>query len=179
MTEITRGRDKLLVSSDVAGPIDDQTTDLIANVQPRVAIIDGYPTFLHSNPNSDLQLLISMFNLTHLLLIPAIEILILDHHSARDYRYPALFRPIYRLAERLKKKFGTAAEILGHRSAVLTALEDYGTTRWHRWQPLDAPAISALVQEAIASGKIKTRWLASRLRTEPTALSEAIQRLYA
>ncbi len=177
MTEITRGRGKLLVSSDVAGPVDDQTTELITGFQPQVAIIDGYPTFLQSDPQTDLQFLISLFNITHLLLLRSIKTLVLDHHIARDYRYPALFQPVYRLAKKLNKRFGTAAEIIGLRSAVVTALENYGTTRWHRWHPIDLNTISGLVQQAISSGKIDPQWLARRLRTEPTALTSTINRL--
>lgn len=178
MTEITRGRERIIVSSDVAGPIDDQTTNLIASIQPQVAIIDGYPTFLEPNPNTDLRFIISLINITYLLMLPSLKILILDHHHARDYRYPALFKPIYRLAEKIKKRFGTAAEILGHRSLAVTGLENYGTTRWHRWQPVESDTINTIVQMAISSGKIEPHWVATRLFTETAAITSTIRQLY-
>ena len=178
MTEVTRGREKFLVSSDIAGPVADQAIDLISAVQPQIAFIDGYPTFLESNPGTELSFIISLLNITYLLLSPFVKTLVIDHHLARDYRYPALFKPLYRLAEKMKKKLGTAAEILGRRSAVMNGLESYGTTRWHHWQPLEAEIIRTIVTSALSSGKIEPRWLANRLQTTPAAVTTTIDKLY-
>ncbi len=159
MTEVKRGRENVLFTSDVAGVTDDSTFTAIAAIKPRHAIVDGYPTFLQGTPADSPDLIKSIINLCRFLALPELKTLILDHHPARDYRYPALFKLVYEKAGQLKKRFGTAAEIAGETSAVLEALKNYGTTRWHRWFPLDATTARATLEKAIKTDKISPDWL--------------------
>ncbi len=159
MTDIRRGKECILISSDVAGPVDPKVTETICRLNPRQAVIDGYPSFLQSNPSTDIDLLKSIINLCRILSLPALKTLILDHHLARDYRYPALYKLVYAKAKKLKKKFGTAAELNGQNSVVLEALQNYGTTRWHRWQPIELETARSNLEKALASGKLTPEWL--------------------
>ncbi|MEO0009043.1 MAG: MBL fold metallo-hydrolase [candidate division WOR-3 bacterium] len=177
MTEVCRGRNRILISSDVAGPVDVETADLIASIKPGVLIIDGYPTMLHSYPATSIPFVISLVNIIYLLLLPSVEVLVLDHHPARDYRYPALLLPLYQIARKMKKQLGTAAEVSGMKSAVLNALENYGTTRWHRWQPLTIEMFARLLDEALNSGNIRPAWLRQRLGIESGTVQDRLRQL--
>ncbi len=159
MTEVKRGRENILFTSDVAGLTDENTTTAIHAIKPRQAIIDGYPSFLHSAPATSPGFIKSIINLCRILALPELNTLILDHHLARDYRYPALFKLVYAKAAKLKKNFGTAAEIAGGRSAVLKAMEDYGTTRWHRWFPVELDTARTTLEKLITAGRITPDWL--------------------
>ncbi len=177
MTEVCRGQNRILISSDVAGPVDAETTDLIASIKPGVLIIDGYPTMLHAYPETSIPFVISLVNIIYLLLLSSVEVLVLDHHPARDYRYPALLLPLYQIARKLKKQFGTAAEVSGMKSVVLSALEHYGTTRWHHWQPLTTEMLARLLEEAMNSGIIKQTWLRQRLGINSGAVQDRLRQL--
>lgn len=159
MSEVKRGRDCALITSDIAGPVEMEITNLICTINPSKAVIDGYPSFRSTSPGADLDLVKSIINICRLLALPRLETLILDHHLARDYRYPALFKLLYDKARKLKKRFGTAAEIAGEKSMVLKGLENYGTTRWHRWQPLELNAARTLLEKACAENRINSDWL--------------------
>ncbi len=161
MTFISRGKKRVLVSSDIAGPVDEKTTNLICAFNPHEAVIDGYPSFLEPEPSNDLELIKSIINICRILYLPGLKTLILDHHLARDYRYPVLFKTVYQQAAKLKKGFGTAAELSDRKSAVLEGLQNYGTTRYHRWQPLEPSDLRNTLQTAIAKGEISLDWLNS------------------
>ncbi|MGQ9708528.1 MAG: hypothetical protein ACUVUR_06605, partial [bacterium] len=126
MTTIRRGREKVLVTSDIAGPADPKTAEQICAQAPDAAVIDGYPSFLMSSPETDLEFIKSIINLCRILTLPGLKTLVFDHHIARDYRYPALFKIVYEKAASLKKRFGTAAEMVGEKSTVLEGLKYYG-----------------------------------------------------
>ncbi len=159
MTDVKRGKERVLVSSDIAGPVDETTTDRICQINPREAAIDGYPSSLSDSPATDLELLKSIINISRILHLPGLKTLVLDHHLARDYRYPALWQIVYRKAAELKKRFGTAAELKGEKSLVLEGLQNYGTTRYHRWQPVTADTARALLAKKVTEGKIAADWL--------------------
>ncbi len=161
MVSVQRGKEIVLVTSDVAGPTDPTAVNTICNINPVAAVIDGYPSFLQNYPQTDNQLLKSIINLCQILALPRLKKLILDHHLARDYRYPALFRLVYQKAHELKKHFGTAAEIIGKKSAVLEGLQDYGTTRWHRWQPIELTDARQRLEKAVAEGALEENWLSA------------------
>jgi predicted metallo-beta-lactamase superfamily hydrolase len=159
MTTVHRGREKVLLSSDIAGPADPQTTEQICAINPTLAVIDGYPSFLVPAPATDLELVKSIINLCRILNLPGLKTLILDHHLCRDYRYPALFKTVYEKAATLKKRLGTAAEIAGQGSAILEGLKNYGTTRWHRWQPIEPEDLRTCLSAALNRGQISPDWL--------------------
>ncbi|MGQ9677791.1 MAG: hypothetical protein ACUVUD_00715 [bacterium] len=159
MTEVKKGKECILISSDVAGPIELEVSEAIYRVNPQVAVIDGYPSFRHGTSAGDTGLLKSIINICRILSLPTLKTLIVDHHSARDYRYPAFYKLIYQKAKKLKKKFGTVAELAGKKSVALYGLENYGTTRWHHWQPIEPETIRTQVEKSITEGKLAAEWL--------------------
>jgi hypothetical protein len=159
MTEVSRGREKVLVSSDVGGPLPEETTDLIVGARAQTVILDGYPTYLLGQFATDYNLVRSVVNVCRILASPAVKTVVLDHHTARDYRYPAFYKPAYDKARALNKTFGTAAEILGRTSMVLEGLKNYGPTRWHKWAPLERADARRILERARDEGRIAPVWL--------------------
>ncbi len=159
MTEVSRGREKVLVSSDVGGPLTKETTDLVVASKAQTVILDGYPTYLLGQFATDFNLVRSIVNVCRILAAPAVKTLVLDHHMARDYRYPAFYKLAYDRARSLGKRFGTAAEILGRTSAVLEGFQNYGPTRWHKWAPLERDEARKVLARARDEGQVSSDWL--------------------
>ncbi len=158
MTEVSWVKEKVLVTSDVGGPLETVTTDAICSARAQTVIVDGYPTYLLDQFATDYDLVRSLVNVCRILAAPAVKTVVLDHHMARDYRYPAYFRLVYDKAKQLKKQFGTAAEVMGKTSAVLEGYQNYGPTRWHKWFPLEAKDARAVLERAVAEGKLDKDW---------------------
>jgi len=158
MTEVSWGKEKVLITSDVGGPLEPATTDIICASRAQTVVVDGYPTYLLGQFATDFDLVRSIVNVCRILAAPAMRTVVLDHHMARDYRYPAYFRLIYNKAKQLKKQFGTAAEVMGKTSAVLEGYQNYGPTRWNKWFPLEAADARAVLERAVAEGKLDKEW---------------------
>jgi len=159
MTSVNWGKEKVLVTSDVGGPLENATTDAICSSKAQTVVIDGYPTYLLGQFATDFDLVRSIVNVCRILAAPAVKTVVIDHHMARDYRYPAYFRLAYDKAKQLKKQFGTAAEVLGRTSAVLEGYQNYGPTRWQKWAPLELADARAVLERAVAEGKLDKDWL--------------------
>jgi predicted metallo-beta-lactamase superfamily hydrolase len=159
MTEVTWGKDRVLVSSDVGGPLTRETTDLIVGAKAHTVILDGYPTYLLGQFATDFDLVRSITNVCRILATPAVKTLVLDHHMARDYRYPAFYKLAYDKAKALGKTFGTAAEVLGRTSMVLEGFQNYGPTRWQKWAPLVRADARKVLERARDEGRLSPDWL--------------------
>ncbi|MBN2537886.1 MBL fold metallo-hydrolase [candidate division WOR-3 bacterium] len=167
MVEVKRGREELLFTSDVCGPTFTGTAEFVANSGARTVILDGYPTILLGQLETDLDLVRSVINVCRILHSKGLKTLVFDHHHCRDYRYPAFYRLAYDKARQLKKEFGSAAELAGNASAVLRGLQDHGPTKWKKWAPLDLNACRTAVERAAPDPKTKKsllrdldRWVA-------------------
>jgi predicted metallo-beta-lactamase superfamily hydrolase len=158
MTSVSWGKEKVLVTSDVGGPLETATTDLICSSKAQTAVVDGYPTYHLGQFATDYDLVRSIVNLCRILATPGLKTLVADHHLCRDYRYPAFCKLVYDKARQLKKQFGTAAELTGKTSVVLEGYQNYGPTRWHRWFPLEATDARSVLERAVAEGKLDTEW---------------------
>ncbi|MFO7675936.1 MAG: MBL fold metallo-hydrolase [bacterium] len=153
MTTVRSGRESITLSSDVCGPAEEATAELICAGKPRTVVLDGYPTHVLGQYETDLDLVRSVINACRILHVRSVRTLVLDHHHCRDYRYPAFYRLVYERAARLKKRFGTVAELAGGTSAVLRGYQDYGPTRWRKWQPLDLEQARRVIDRAVAERK--------------------------
>ncbi len=158
MTSVSWGKEKVLITSDVGGPLETATTDIICASKAHTVIADGYPTYHLGQFATDYDLVRSIVNLCRILAAPGLKVLIADHHLCRDYRYPAFFKLVYDKAKQLKKQFGTAAEVMGKTSLVLEGYQNYGPTRWHKWFPLEATDARAVLERAVAEGKLDKEW---------------------
>ena len=159
MTTVRRGKEAVLITSDVCGPTERATTDLICESKAHTVILDGYPTYHLGQFATDHDLVRSIINVCRILSVRELKTLVIDHHMARDYRYPAFFRLAYAKAKRLGRAFGTAAELLGRTSAVLRGYQDFGPTKWHHWFPLERDDARAVLERAVTAGRVDKDWL--------------------
>jgi predicted metallo-beta-lactamase superfamily hydrolase len=160
MTQVSRGRERVLVTSDVGGPLDDATVEAIIGARAATVILDGYPTYKLGQFATDHDLVRSITSICRVLAARDVRAVVIDHHLARDYRYPAYFRLAYDKARALGKRLGTAAELNGRTSAVLQGYQDYGPTRWHKWAPLERDEARGVLQRAIGAGSLPASVLA-------------------
>ncbi len=159
MTEVKRGKEKLLVTSDVSGPTEWDTTDHICASKAQTVVLDGYPTYQLGHFATDLELVKSIVNVCRILAARGLGTLVIDHHMARDYRYPAFFKLAYDKAKQLGREFGTAAEVRGETSAVLQGYQDYGPTKWRKWAPLEREDARRVLDKAISDNRCDPAWL--------------------
>jgi predicted metallo-beta-lactamase superfamily hydrolase len=87
------------------------------------------------------------------------ELLILDHHLLRDYRYPDLYCEIYKKAKKFGLRVCTAAEFVGKEPAVLSAYKRNGPTKWKEWREFKKEDVISVIKNAVDAGLIKKLWL--------------------
>jgi len=117
MVSIEHGESKVLHASDVQGPIDEQTLQIIINENPNLLIIGGPPTYLLNNRVKEQSVSKAVQNLKSI--VKEIPIIILDHHLLRDINWKKYVREVVKTAEKLNHKIVTAAEFLGKRNRLL------------------------------------------------------------
>ncbi|MDJ0269352.1 MAG: MBL fold metallo-hydrolase [Aigarchaeota archaeon] len=110
MVGIDDGGTRILHTSDIDGPILEEPIKLIQRYNPDILIIDGPPTYILGYMHSYYNLARSVINLCRIIESIDAELIILDHHPLRDYRYRVLLYEAYRHAERYGKTMETAAE---------------------------------------------------------------------
>jgi len=117
MTTIEYKRSKVMFTSDVQGPIDNNVLNLILMEKPDLLIIGGPPTYL-SNGRVNVNSISRAFeNLVKL--VKFIPNIILDHHLLRDVNWRNYVRNVFRRAEEIGHNIFTAAEFLGKRNRLL------------------------------------------------------------
>jgi len=160
MTEIRRGNEKALVTSDVSGPVEKKTTDLICAAKAQTVVLDGYPTATLGQSGSNPDIVRSIINVCRIIAQPEVKTVVADHHMARDYRYPAFYKIPYEKAKELGKQFGTAAEVAaGRTSMVVDGFKRHGATRWRRWSTLDRKEALRILESAVSSHTLTKDWL--------------------
>ncbi len=110
----------------------------------------------------------SIINISRILKECNIELIVLDHHLARDYRYPDLLFEVYKKASELGKNVKTAAELLGRRTKVLEGYEKYGPTRWKTWESFKREDMFDVLDNAVKNDLIGKKWLKMLKTTFPT-----------
>lgn len=159
MVHIDDGKERLLYSSDVSGPPVKKPTDLIVKENPDMLILDGPPTYLLGYIMAYYNLARSVMNIRRILRETDTEIIVLDHHSARDYRYPDLLCGVYDESRDLRKRVLTVAEMHGHKTKVLEGYEKYGPTRWKKWRKFSKDDNWNVLRNAVEKRTIAKRWL--------------------
>ena len=115
------GEDRVLYTSDVEGaPLPEQIEPFYA-CRPRVAIVDGPPTYLVGYKFKSSNLEKSVSNLSRVLEAPWLETMILDHHSARELEFREKLRPLFDKADSLGKKILLASQFMGREPMLLEA----------------------------------------------------------
>ncbi len=110
MLTISADKEKLLYSSDVMGPINEENADYIIKEKPDFLILCGPPTHLLGYDLTELHMSNVNKNVENIIKKGSAKTIIYDHYILRDKNYLKYFKPWVRLAKKYKKKFLTAAE---------------------------------------------------------------------
>ena len=129
MVTIDDGTKKLMHCSDVAGPTEKRTAEIIVFEKPDIIILCGPPT--HEWYLSKLILEKAKNNLRFIMEKSGAKTIVLDHHSMRDLNYKNVLADVFQLAEELGIKLQSAAEYAGQ---PLRQLEAKRNTLWEREQ---------------------------------------------
>jgi predicted metallo-beta-lactamase superfamily hydrolase len=112
---------KVMHCSDIQGPVETETADLIIRENPDLIIIGGPLTYMLGFKFDLEDLKQAENNFIRILKQTKVKTVILDHHLLRDLEYKNRFRNAYLEAEKLNKEVITAAEFLGKPIEMLEA----------------------------------------------------------
>lgn len=129
MVSIEDGTKKLVHCSDVAGPTERRTAEIIVFEKPDIIILCGPPT--HEWYLSKMILDKAKSNMEYIIEKSGAKEIILDHHSMRDMDYKKNLVDIYAFAEQLGVKITSAAEFAGQ---PIRQLEAKRNQLWEREQ---------------------------------------------
>lgn len=134
MCSIDDGKKKLLHSSDIDGPIEEEYVKLIIKESPDLLILDGAPTYLLGYIHSFRNLCRAVLNLIKIIRSNKVRKIVLDHHLLRDYRYRDLYYAAFQEAKEQCITLRTAAEEIGEMPMVIKAYKKHGPTKWKKWE---------------------------------------------
>lgn len=159
MAKISDGDETLLYTSDVDGPILRETTETIIETHPDILILDGPPTYLLGYIFAYHNLARAVINICHIIEELRAGLIVLDHHTTRDYRYRDFLCEVYKKAREVDGRVLTAAELRGWRPMVLRGYEKHGPTRWKAWKPFDREKLLDSLERAVEGGLLGDEWL--------------------
>ncbi|UCE96388.1 MAG: hypothetical protein JSV51_01925 [Candidatus Bathyarchaeota archaeon] len=119
MTTVEYEDERVLFASDVQGPMDPATSQIILAERPQLLIIGGPPLYLvdfRVNAQHIQQGLKNLETLTE-----KIPIILLDHHLLRESKWRDSTKQIFKTANDVGNKVVTAAEFLGEENRLLEA----------------------------------------------------------
>jgi len=121
MVYIEEGKDSILFGSDAQSLADEKALKFVKEKNPKLLILDGYPTIFVGWKIDEKNFLNAKENLKEAIRNVDAEKIILDHHVVRDLDYKERIRDVLELAEELDKKILTAAEFLNVENLFLEA----------------------------------------------------------
>jgi predicted metallo-beta-lactamase superfamily hydrolase len=117
MTTIESGDEKVLFTSDVQGPIDDNALKMILAEKPHLIIVGGPPLYLAGFHVKDKDAEQGMKNLEEI--VKTVPITILEHHILREERWRELSKSVFEVAAKAGHLVLTAAEYAGKENNLL------------------------------------------------------------
>lgn len=118
-TVVEKGRDKLIHTSDVNGPIIEDYAEWIIKEKPRVVILDGPMTYMLGYVLNVTNLKRAVENAVKIVRESSCELMIYDHHLPREASYLKHTAAVWEAARKSGKQVMTAAEYLGKRPVAL------------------------------------------------------------
>lgn len=119
---IDDGEDRVLYTSDIEGAPLDVHIEFFYRCRPRIAIVDGPPTYLEGFRYSIDSIKRCVENLAHIVsTLNELEIMVLDHHLARDPSYRDRISKIIQVAIEKGKRVVLASEFMGVETLLLEA----------------------------------------------------------
>lgn len=111
----------ILFTSDIEGGPTEEHIQLLKICSPRIAIIDGPPTYLLHHSYSKVSFERSLHFLKLFLKIQRLETVILDHHICRELNYLDKITEVVKEFNKVGKKLINAAEFIGVKAQFLEA----------------------------------------------------------
>jgi predicted metallo-beta-lactamase superfamily hydrolase len=112
MVYIEECKESILFGSDAQSLADDEALKFVKEKNPKLLIVDGYPTIFVGWKMQEKSFLEAKENLKEAIKHIDAKKIILDHHIVRDLNYREKIQDVFELAEKLKKEILTAAEFL-------------------------------------------------------------------
>ncbi len=118
-TIIEYGKEKLIHSSDLDGPIIEDYADWIIQEKPNVLFLDGPLTYMLGYLTSKITLNRTIENATRIVEKARTRLMFYDHHLPREPRFRERTAKVWETAKERRKKLLTVAEFLGKKPVVL------------------------------------------------------------
>ncbi|MDI6643318.1 MAG: MBL fold metallo-hydrolase [Candidatus Hodarchaeaceae archaeon] len=118
-TVIEYGKEKLIHSSDMDGPIIEDYADWIIRENPGTLILDGPPSYMFGYLTTRTTMNRAVANAVRILRKSDVKLMIYDHHLPREPKFKEWTREVWDEGKRRGKKVLTAAEFLGKKPVVL------------------------------------------------------------
>jgi hypothetical protein len=119
MLTIEAGGFKFMHASDVQGPVEESSLELILREKPDFLIIGGPPLYLRGFRIEESDLSRALENMRKLAC--SVPSLLIDHHLLRSLDYQEFLKPAYADAGKRKHRLLAASELLGIRPELLEA----------------------------------------------------------
>lgn len=117
-TVIERGKEKLIYSSDLDGPIIEDYADWIIREDPDVLILDGPMTYMFGYTLTRTTLNRTIANALRILKKSKVKLMLYDHHLPRESKFKERTKEVWEVGERGQRVL-TVAEFLGKKPVVL------------------------------------------------------------
>jgi hypothetical protein len=140
MTRVTRDDETFLHSSDVQGPMSQETLRLILKEKPNVLVLGGPPTYLQDVRVQGSSIANGIISAAKLATV--VPVVIFDHHLLRSENWKTESEPVLQAAKKAKHSVVTAAEYLNQPILTLEAhrkelyAEDEPSSEFIKWTKL-------------------------------------------
>jgi hypothetical protein len=109
----------LIHASDVQGPMEEETLQLILKQKPDAVIVGGPPLYLQGFKVEREDIARGFKNMTEL--VKRVHLVVMDHHLLRSLDYREFLNPVVAESRRHGHEIATASELLGREPQLLEA----------------------------------------------------------
>ena len=121
-TVIKRGKEKLIHSSDLNGPIIEDYADWIIEENPTYLILDGPMTYMLGYTLNLINFRRVLENVRRIVEKVKFKVMIWDHHLPREPKFRERTKAVWELAKKLGKNLVTASEFQLNKKPVVESL---------------------------------------------------------
>lgn len=118
---VSDGRETLVFTSDVEGPVREEVVDFIRSCGPELVILDGPSTYLLGYRYPEEAFAKSIELMKAILDVESVRLLIADHHLLRELGYAERIAEVVSHARMLGKRVVSAADFMGVEPVLLEA----------------------------------------------------------
>jgi predicted metallo-beta-lactamase superfamily hydrolase len=110
---------RFIYSSDVQGPLNQESVDFVTSHQPDIMILDGPPTYLVGSHYKKNDIRQAMENIKNIINTTSLNTCIIDHHLLRDLKWHDYITELQ--TTKKDTQVCSAAEFLGKKVDILEA----------------------------------------------------------